>query len=198
MIILGIDPGANGALALLNESGGFKLHDIAGSMAGAIAVIRDWHSKYKIDGVVIEGVGAMPGNAIHNTLKLIEIAKLLEGACMALGIPIIAKPRPADWKKAVGIVLNPPKRPKKPKGYQEIIEPGFVAFVQDGEYEKALESYKQAKARYKRNMDTVSRDRAIELFPKAASMLMRVCDVDRAESLLLAWFGVLKLKGESK
>ena len=201
-VIIGIDPGKTGAIALVNDSRGFKIHDIGGSVAGTIAVIRDWHKRYNVDGVVIEGVSAMPGNAIHSTITLIGIANMLEGACMMAEIPIIAKPRPADWKKAVGIVLNPPKlAAKKPKLPAEIEGETEAEFITRTEpyaiellaYEEAVKSHRQAKARYKRGMDTVSRDRATELFPKAATMLMRCCDTDRAEALLLGHFGLLKL-----
>ena len=141
--------------------------------------------KEQILGVVIEGVSPMPTDGAHNAFEFGKTVGTLRGACMALGISIIAEPRPADWKKAVGIALNPPKCPKKP---------GKDATSQEvAEYVAAKKGHVQAKNRYKREMDISSRNRAVEVCPKSAPMLMRAKDTDRAEALLLSRFGFLKL-----
>jgi hypothetical protein len=193
MNILGIDPGKSGCLALLNESGGFKLHDIEGNIAATIHQIQQWASKYKIDGVVIEGVSPMPLDGVHNAFAFGRTVGELRGACLALSIPIIAEPRPSDWKKRIGIALNPPKAPKKPKRSDFPSDEDFLEAVTA--YTDDQQAHKQAKARYKRHMDVQSAVRAIELFPKAAPMLMLKKHADRAESLLLAHLGMMTLRG---
>lgn len=178
-MILGIDPGMNGALSLVDEDGEVRAwHDIAGSVVGALRWLKGMLI-YKPKGAVIENVICMPGQGVTAMRKYIGCHDALWAACIVLEIPILAEPMPNVWKPKVGIALNPPKRPGK------------------GATDAERRAYQQAKSLYKRHMDTVSRDRAIMLFPKQADWFSLVKHTDRAEASLLGYYGLMLTRGQS-
>jgi hypothetical protein len=172
--ILGIDPGKSGAIAIVAQKYDVvDVHDIADNITQVIVKIKYWQQHWGIDGVVIEKVSAMPNQGVTSVFSFGEITGLLKGICLGLGIPIVAEPRPSDWKRAVGIVLNPPTKPKNAT-------------------KEELSAHKAKVAVYKREQKNVSRNRAAELYPDIADKLTRVMDADRAEAVLLAHYGGLK------
>jgi crossover junction endodeoxyribonuclease RuvC len=183
--ILGIDPGASGAIALVftdweEYDNTVLLHDIDNNITQVCNQIKNWTDLYKIHGVVIEKVSAFPGQGVTSMFSFGEIYGLLKGICLGFGIPILAEPRPQDWKKRVGIVLNPPKKPN----LKDCCLPSV--------YKIETAKHKTAVAAYKREQKNVSRNRAAELYPNIVNQLTRVKDSDRAEAVLIAHYGTLE------
>lgn len=159
MIIIGIDPGLTGAVAMIGHRGEYaNLQDLptmarAGSKAyvknqinaGELtAILAGWlggFDKNEIH-VFIETPIAFPGQHVATTAAAFLTSGLIEGVIMARNYThtLVA---PKDWKKAMQLSTDK----------------------------------EQARAR------------AIRLFPEAAPLLARVKDHNRAESLLIAKYG---------
>ena len=104
---LGIDPGASGALALLEGHrlvGVFDMPTIAVKgrakvlPAGVVDLIVAW----KPDQVVVEDVAAMPGQGVSSMFSFGRSVGILEGVVAALGYPLVMV-RPATWKRDAGV-----------------------------------------------------------------------------------------------
>lgn len=118
MIIIGIDPGATGALAFFRpdtkalqvmdmptlelESGGRTARRVnAAALAG---ILRPWsqsHCKEQVH-VVVEQVGAMPKQGVSATFTFGRAAGVIEGVLAGLGLAYTLVP-PAVWTRAVGV-----------------------------------------------------------------------------------------------
>jgi len=171
-MIIGIDPGASGAIAVI-EPGGTFLFDMpvltrkAGGMkadgAGLANIIRDslifpkkntkstdhwgdWGGThfYQLATVYIEQVSAMPGQGVTSMFRFGEAFGIVVGVVAALGLPIhfVA---PATWKKHHGLIGSDKDQ---------------------------------------------ARTRAIELYPHLASQMTRKKDIGRADALLIADWGL--------
>ena len=117
-MIIGIDPGNDGAIALLSDDE-IQLWDIDGSLVDAInrlaLIKRMW--PVNLDGAVIEKVGAFPGQGRQSCFVFGANWGHLRGACIALGIPILAEPIPAKWKAAI---FGAGKRPKEKSALKQL------------------------------------------------------------------------------
>lgn len=113
--IMGIDPGANGAVAVMNQDNTedsfvfeFKkmtLHDIAEEIANIRSDIR---------ACVIEAVGVMPGQGIASGFKFgVNYGQYL-GILTALKIPYLTA-RPAKWQAALNCLSKGNKNVTKEK-----------------------------------------------------------------------------------
>lgn len=110
-MILGIDPGATGALALLTDAGellraaDMPVVEINGkrrvSAAELSRLIREWAPQRTI----IEQVGAMPGQGVASMFAFGYSAGVLEGACVGLGVPV-SFVRPDVWKRAMRVTKD--------------------------------------------------------------------------------------------
>ena len=123
MMIIGIDPGLTGALALMDHNGLKDCKDmpvmVRGTGTGAVknqvdpgalaAIFREWlkdHSKNEVI-VIIEsqGVIRLPGNKMlggSSAFSLAHTAGIIEGVVATLNIPREFVP-PATWKKALDL-----------------------------------------------------------------------------------------------
>lgn len=168
MLIIGVDPGLTGALALLTNHGLQACHDmptmIRGAGTGAVknqvdpsglaAILRAWmegHDKNEAM-VVIESqtVVRLPGNKMlggASAFSLAYTAGIIEGVVATLNLPRDLVP-PVTWKKALGLTAK-------------------------GADKKAL-----------------ARAMAQRLYPEAD--LHRVADHNRAEAILIARYGYQK------
>ena len=110
-LILGIDPGLNGALALV-EAGSGRLVEIYDTPVLALkskreldgyklAHIIDSHA-HEIAEVWIERVWSMPGEGALQALAFGDVYCLLRGVCMASFLPL-HEVVPTVWKKAMGV-----------------------------------------------------------------------------------------------
>lgn len=107
-MILGIDPGAHGAIALLDDGGAVvALHDmptievVSGSKKRtrvSFQVLANVVRKSVADRAVIERVGSMPGQGVASSFAFGYAAGGIEGVFAALNIPIELV-SPVTWKR---------------------------------------------------------------------------------------------------
>ena len=112
--IIGIDPGASGAVAILEDTGQLvQVFDMP-----AVEVVIGGKAKrrispemlaaelrlYNVDGTraVIEQVNAMPGQGVTSMFSFGESFGLAKGVLAGLGIPVTSV-TPGKWKKALGL-----------------------------------------------------------------------------------------------
>lgn len=163
MIILGIDPGVSGAIAMINEEGeiariedlpvlclkkGKKTNtilDIIG-LANTLRVVSSLNNAHGM-GVVayVEKAQSMPDQGSASTFKYGKSCGAIEGILAAFNFPFTLV-NPRTWKKAMMADMD-------------------------------------------RKSKDASRYRASQLFPSAADMLSRKKDEHRAEALLIAEYG---------
>lgn len=113
MIVIGIDPGVSGAIAVLGE-GVPALHDMptmakgrgkkrqvnAAALADLLIAARE-----SGDGVLVmlEQVGAMPGQGVSSMFGFGESFGAVRGACAALRLPLQLV-TPQQWKRRFGLI----------------------------------------------------------------------------------------------
>ena len=113
MIDLGIDPGLNGALAFLNvEKGHLSVVDMPifevkrnNKLKREVSPhgIADVLSlSQKISGVVLERVGAMPGQGVTSVFSFGRSVGVIEGVLAAEHIPVNIV-TPQAWQKVAGV-----------------------------------------------------------------------------------------------
>lgn len=113
-VVVGIDPGAEGAIAWLYDG------ELAAVMDLPIDVVTVGKSKRRRlnagtlaerlrrcrpDLVMLEEVGAMPGEGSVGAFSFGRCAGLIEGVVAGLGIPHRLV-KPADWKRAMGVTAD--------------------------------------------------------------------------------------------
>lgn len=106
--ILGIDPGASGALAFYfpdDASGRVAVHDMpfAGTVSGG--GLGDLIRQYGPTEAIVELVAAMPGQGVSSTFKFGLAAGAVHGALGALGIPYHLV-TPGKWKRRMGLTSD--------------------------------------------------------------------------------------------
>ena len=105
--ILGIDPGASGAMALLDGDVLVRVADMPTIMVkGRSRILApgvvDLIVETKPDKIVLEDVNAMPGQGVSSMFSFGRGLGVLEGVIAALGYPLIMV-RPAKWKRDAGV-----------------------------------------------------------------------------------------------
>jgi crossover junction endodeoxyribonuclease RuvC len=109
-MIIGIDPGISGAIAVMDGNGLFHVADMPTLevMSGktkkrhiSAAGLRDILLDYKHAHVFVERVSAMPGQGVTSMFNFGRSAGIIEGVVVALGMPYTYV-SPAVWTKAVG------------------------------------------------------------------------------------------------
>ena len=110
-IVLGIDPGKTGALALYNAAGDtLSVEDVPLLDVGSKRVVDHYGLARIVDAwckdaaptVYLELVGSMPGEGHAGAFDFGQTAGLLRGVCAAhfLRIEMVT---PAKWKRALGV-----------------------------------------------------------------------------------------------
>lgn len=139
-LVIGIDPGVSGAIALVSPKGTVLVHDMpvmklgkssrvnAAHLSSLLSAARDGHA-------VIEHVAAMPKQGVVSVFSFGHAAGVVEGVLPALGISYELV-RPAVWKrhfkligadkeasraKAIQLYPNAPLDRKKDAGRAEAI-----------------------------------------------------------------------------
>jgi crossover junction endodeoxyribonuclease RuvC len=118
-MIIGIDPGCSGALALLREDGELidtllmptiKVGTKSRVNGAAVAAwIKQWFDRFENDhtarpfNAFLEQVGAMPGQGTSSMFTFGHAAGLVEGVVTGAGIPLTLV-TPQAWKKKVGLI----------------------------------------------------------------------------------------------
>ena len=113
-LILGIDPGLNGALALI-ELGQHRITEIYDMPVLSLSKKREldgYHLANIIDGhaheiseVWIEQVWTRPGELGPSGFSFGEVYGLIKGICMASFLPV-REVSPQKWKKAMGVATG--------------------------------------------------------------------------------------------
>lgn len=89
-MIIGIDPGLQGAVAILSDADLVSVHDMPTKKVGKKKKIDGSALKELIkdaDHVCLEDVGSRPGQGIVSAFTFGEGFGLIKGVCESLGIP---------------------------------------------------------------------------------------------------------------
>ena len=109
MIIIGIDPGLSGAIAILEDNKVLGIFDMPVMAEGKknkrqlnssqlVNIITDNTDKTKEIAVIVEQVNAMPGQVVTSMFNFGQTFGAIKGVCAALKLPIFFV-RPSKWKK---------------------------------------------------------------------------------------------------
>ena len=114
MIIIGIDPGINGAISIIENKKIIEVYDtptmidgkknkrqINGAQVTNIFKERLIGEKEVV--VVVEHVNAMPGQGVTSMFNFGQSFGVIKGICAALNLPIYFV-RPAKWKKHFNLI----------------------------------------------------------------------------------------------
>lgn len=151
MLILGVDPGLSGALALVSDRGLERVEDmptLALSRGGKArrepdlvqlgAMVGGW-AALGIDAAYVEQVGAMPGQGVSSMFAFGKVYGAILGVLAANCIPT-HHVVPGTWKKAVGIKPGAGKDASRAKALQLWPAQGalFARVKDDGRAEASL------------------------------------------------------------
>ena len=114
MIIIGIDPGLSGAIAILENNEVKKILEIPVMSEGKknkrqlnnaqlVNLLKDNIKDFNDAAVVVEQVNAMPGQGVTSMFNFGQTFGAIKGICAALGLPIYFV-RPAKWKKHFDLI----------------------------------------------------------------------------------------------
>ena len=114
MKIIGIDPGLNGAIAVLQENKVKEIFDVPVMPEGKKnkrqlnsaqleKLLKDIISDNEEVAVIVENVSAMPGQGVTSMFNFGQTFGAIKGICAALGLPIFFV-RPAKWKKHFDLI----------------------------------------------------------------------------------------------
>ena len=109
MIVVGIDPGLSGAIAILENNKVLNIFDMPVMAEGKknkrqlnsaqlVSTIKN-NTKPDVEiAVVVEQVNAMPGQGVTSMFNFGQTFGAIKGVCAALELPIFFV-RPSKWKK---------------------------------------------------------------------------------------------------
>ncbi len=114
MRIIGIDPGLNGAIAVLQNNKVIEIHDIPVMTDGkknkrqlnSAQLVKLLKNNFQDEAdtvVVVEQVNAMPGQGVTSMFNFGQTFGAIKGICAALNLPIFFV-RPAKWKKHFDLI----------------------------------------------------------------------------------------------
>ena len=109
MIVIGIDPGLSGALAILENKRVLGIFEMPVMPEGKknkrqlnsaqlVNILRDNIKINNEIAVVVEQVNAMPGQRVTSMFNFGQTFGAIKGVCAALNLPIYLV-RPSKWKK---------------------------------------------------------------------------------------------------
>jgi crossover junction endodeoxyribonuclease RuvC len=110
MILAGIDPGANGALAIVDNQL-VTILDVpkVGNVIDYPAWAKEWNLFLPfVSHIWIEKVGSMPKQGVTSMFSFGERYGFVTALAYSAGVPV-SFTRPQDWKKAVGIPVKADK-----------------------------------------------------------------------------------------
>ena len=115
MILIGIDPGLTGAIAILEDKKVLNIYEMPVMAEGKknkkqlnsaqlVTLIKEYANNNNDDVVVIvEQVNAMPGQGVTSMFNFGQTFGAIKGICAALKLPIFFV-RPLKWKKHYELV----------------------------------------------------------------------------------------------
>ena len=109
MILIGIDPGLSGAIAILEDKKVLNLHEMPVMAEGKknkkqlnsaqlVNLIKEYANDSDEVAVIVEQVNAMPGQGVTSMFNFGQTFGAIKGICAALKLPIFFV-RPSKWKK---------------------------------------------------------------------------------------------------
>ena len=109
MKIIGIDPGLNGAIAVMHDKKVINMYDMPVMAEGKknkrqlnssqlVNIIKENIYEDEETIVVVEQVNAMPGQGVTSMFNFGQTFGAIKGVCAALKLPIFFV-RPSKWKK---------------------------------------------------------------------------------------------------
>ena len=114
MIIIGIDPGINGAISIVENKKILEVYDTPTMIDGkknkrqinsaqVTNIIKERLNVGKEVVVVVEHVNAMPGQGVTSMFNFGQSFGVIKGICAALSLPIHFV-RPTKWKKYFNLI----------------------------------------------------------------------------------------------
>ena len=114
MIIIGIDPGINGAISVIENKKIIEVYDTPTMIDGkknkrqingaqVTNIFKERLNGEKQVVVVVEHVNAMPGQGVTSMFNFGQSFGVIKGICAALNLPIYFV-RPAKWKKHFNLI----------------------------------------------------------------------------------------------
>ena len=114
MITIGIDPGINGAISIVENKKIIEVHDTPTMIDGkknkrqingaqVTNIIKEILNDGKEVVVVVEHVNAMPGQGVTSMFNFGQSFGVIKGICAALSVPIHFV-RPSKWKKHFNLI----------------------------------------------------------------------------------------------
>ena len=114
MIIIGIDPGINGAISIIENKKIIEVYDTPTMIDGkknkrqingaqVTNIFKERLNGEKEVVVVVEHVNAMPGQGVTSMFNFGQSFGVIKGICAALKLPIYFV-RPAKWKKHFNLI----------------------------------------------------------------------------------------------
>ena len=132
MIIIGIDPGINGAISIIENKKIIEVYDTPTMIDGkknkrqingaqVTNIFKERLNGEKEVVVVVEHVNAMPGQGVTSMFNFGPSFGVIKGICAALNLPIYFV-RPAKWKKHFNLIKTnkDASRTKVIEAYPEI------------------------------------------------------------------------------
>jgi len=132
MITIGIDPGINGAISIVENKKIIEVHDTPTMIDGkknkrqingaqVTNIIKEILNDGKEVVVVVEHVNAMPGQGVTSMFNFGQSFGVIKGICAALSVPIYFV-RPSKWKKHFNLIKTnkDASRTKVIEAYPEI------------------------------------------------------------------------------
>lgn len=98
-VVIGIDPGATGAIALLGDNL-LLAEDWPGDVSGAADLLRSWAATYHIQMAGLERVASRPGQGVSSVFKFGENFGCWQGLLAALAVPVVLL-TPQTWQKRI-------------------------------------------------------------------------------------------------
>jgi len=98
--VIGIDPGASGALALLPSEGEPVAVDYPGDVTLAADILRGWRLEHEVRLVALEQVHSMPKQGVKSTFSLGRNLGAWEGVLAGLGLPYVMV-GPQEWQRGL-------------------------------------------------------------------------------------------------
>ena len=114
MIIIGIDPGINGAISIIENKKIIEVYDTPTMIDGkknkrqingaqVTNIFKERLNGEKEVVVVVEHVNAMPGQGVTSMFNFGQSFGVIKGICGVLNLPIYFV-RPAKWKKHFNLI----------------------------------------------------------------------------------------------
>ena len=108
MVIIGIDPGASGAVVALSNGSPVEWMEMPTIKVGSATrvnavVLSEWLDDLHPDHVYVENVHAMPGQGVASMFNFGHSCGVVMGVLGALEIPHTLV-TPQAWKKAAGLI----------------------------------------------------------------------------------------------